>query len=139
MHLNQLADSIKVKLADGNDYELVPAGLGDAKALCAHIQSENAKRFFEATRGVPMPDDVRAKSLAELIARPVDFFDALSTLSGKVFLLYRCISKKHPTVTLDGLPDLLGSNLGEIFDLVLQVSGLKADEKKADGVQPSSP
>lgn len=95
-----LATDIKVKVGD-KELEVHQLRIEDFCAAEEYIRNQRLDAFLKQTRMVNLPDAVRAKTMAEILNRPVSLDEILSNVSGQVYLLYLSLKRGNPQITAD--------------------------------------
>ena len=129
---------------DGKAFELSELTIKDFADAEQFIKQERFEALLDWTRrikGVNLPDNVRAKAIAEVMTTDVPLHEVMSTFSGQLYLLYLSLRKKDPEITLAYLKDKLEVEaILDFVQLVAHITGLidMTQESEKEGDNPLS-
>ena len=119
----------------GREYKLPPLSMGDIAAAERWIIDQRLNAVLERTRMPPLPDDVRAKAIAAVLASPVQLADILLSYEGRLRLLYLSMRRADHAIrwefVKEGMPAVATLVLTE---LMYKLAGLGA--KMGDEADP---
>lgn len=97
MNLADVAGSGLTITVNGKPWTVSPLTIGDFAKAESFIRSRRLDECLERTRfqnGVILPDEVRAKMLAEVATRTVTTADVLASSEGRLYITWLSIAKK---------------------------------------------
>ena len=126
---------------EGQEYKLPPLSMGDIASAERFIADQRLDKLLARTRIPPLPDDVRAKAIAAVLATPVLLADILLSYEGRLRLLFLAMHRADPKVTWDfvlhGMPALSQQVLSS---LMYKLAGLDTEsDEEADPTQETTP
>ena len=82
-------------------------------------------------RTVPMGEVERIKLMSEVLNSPVDEMYEMRTMEGIIFLLWKCLLKYQPEITIADVDALIGlDNLKELTEVIMELGGTVKNVKK---------
>ncbi len=139
--LVDLSSEPMVLTIGGRKYKLPPLSMGDIASAERFIVDQRLDKLLERTKMPPLPDDVRAKAIAAVLATPVLLTEILLSYEGRLRLLFLSMHRADQTITwsfvLQGMPAIPTQVL---TSLMYKMAGLDSmDDDKADPTQAMIP
>ncbi len=127
----------EVVLADDKKVTIHELRMEDFVAAEAWVRSERLNAFLEQTRqvrGINLPDEVRAKAMAEIINKVVSFDEVITCISGQLYCVYRSLAREDPQINLAWVHENLSKmEINVLSDLVFEITGLIKKEVEEEG------
>jgi len=126
----------------GQQYTVMPLTMGDLAEFQAHIRA--ARR--EDVRAV-LADTADAAERLVALRRACSFAveqdemeAAMESPEGFRFILWRCLRKRHPELTLEAVGDLFTmAEMQELLPVVQAISGIGDEENPTEPALPATP
>ncbi len=127
--------------AEGKTYKLPPLSMGDIAKAERWMVDQRVNLIIEKMSTSPIPDEVRALTVAEVACRHVLLNEILVSYEGRLRLLYHSMVRADPTVKwafiLNGMPAIPTAIL---VDLMYRLAGLARKEShEADPTTMTTP
>ena len=115
------------------DYKIGVLTLRDIADFRNYIKSQR----IEVAKGIVMPTMDRIKLMSEILNAPVNELEEMQTMEGVIYVLWKCLIKHQPTMTLTQVSGLIGfDNLKEVMNMIMKLGGTVKNEVKAKAGKP---
>ena len=116
----------------GKTYKLGVMTLRDIADFRNYIKAQR----IQVVKTVTMPVNERIKLMSEVLNSPVNEFEEMQTMEGVIYILWKCLLKNQPEITLEEVNGLIGlDNLKEVMEMITQLGGKVKNVKKAKAVK----
>ena len=119
------------------EYKLPPLTMGDIASAERMIMDQRFDKLLERTKMPPLPDDLRAKAIAAVLATPVALHEILMSYEGRLRLLFLSMRRADPKITWDfvlhGMPTI---STQVLTSLMYKLAGL---DDATDPTQATTP
>ena len=134
------AQPVKFVLA-GEDWLVSPLTMGDLSAFQASLRDRKRKSLTEMLVGASVPDRIAANErLCRDGVSDEEMQAAMATFEGFQFILWRCLRKRKPDLTLEAVGDMFTmTDMKELLPVVQAISGLDPNENPMESSLPVIP
>jgi hypothetical protein len=137
--LLDISDNGVTLTIDGREFTLKPLSMGDICKAQAHVRNDRLQRFLSQTRVVPLPDDVRAKAIAEITCQTITFVEMVTSYDGQLRLLFEAMHRADSSITWDYVQNAMPPIAARILDQLMYVlGGLSAPDGETDPTTSTS-
>lgn len=132
------AEPITIQL-NGKTYNLPPLTMGDRAGVERFIIGVRFAEFLEQTRGVPLPDEVRALAMANIMGGTVTQKEVLESDRGRLRILYLSLKRGGATLTWEQVQnDIPPVDVLTLTELMYHIALLSRKEDDADPLAAGS-
>lgn len=119
------AKNIEIEMY-GEKYQASPLTLEDFSKIWEKLQSRKL-RLVKDNFDDP---EIKRDLIREILNQPMsdEFFDEISSVEGIKFLIHTSISKNHDDITEEDIGELPISDMEEISDVILAISGIEEED-----------
>lgn len=114
----------------GRELALKPLSMGDICKAQAHVRNERLRVFLSQTqrpisemRVLPLPDEVRAKAIADITCRPITFVEMVTTYDGQLRLLFEAMHRADRSITWDYVQNEMPPIAARTLDRLMYIVG----------------
>ena len=126
----------------GNQYEVMPLTMGDLAEFQAYVRGVRREDVLAVLAGTADAAE-RLKTLRRACSFTIEEDEmeaAMESFEGFRFILWRCLRKKHPELTLEGVGDLFTvKDMEELLPVVQAISGIGDEENPTEPGPPETP
>ena len=98
----------------------------------ADFRNYTKAQRIQVAKSVVMPTMDRIKLMSEILNSPVNELEEMQTMEGVIYILWKCLVKYQPEITLTEVNGLIGfDNLKEVMEMIMQLGGTVKNEEKA--------
>lgn len=97
----------------------------------ADFRNYTKAQRIQVAKGIVMPAIDRIKLMSEILNAPVNELEEMQTMEGVIYVLWKCLIKYQPNMTLTEVSGLIGfDNLKEVMNMIMKLGGTVKNEEK---------
>jgi len=117
----------------GKQFKIGVMTLRDIADFRNYIKSQRLK----VAKEISMPTMDRIKLMSEILNAPVNELEEMQTMEGIIYVLWKCLVKYQPKITLTEVNGLIGfDNLKEVMEMIMQLGGTVKNVEKVEAEKP---
>ncbi len=124
---------VKIELR-GQSYTVHPLTLGDLADFEGYLRSEKIADFMRVAKD--LSSEERVQVLAKLSSEPLgrdESAQAMSTMKGVRFLLWKSLGQAHPNLELEGMDKIVDlTNFEQVTTVIEGIGGLDEEENPTE-------
>lgn len=127
---------VEVEL-NGKKWKLSPLTMGDLAEFQSHLHGKKLGKMKELLRELAPAEKLQAIGMAVGDSVTEDEMEReMTTFEGVRFVLWRCVRRSHPELTLEQAGDLFSmQDRLQLLEAIRQISGMAAENPTAKGGQ----